>query len=62
VDDWENVTKNNQVSYLAFQSKWCRKLISPQLVSLPRKPNVRELLEDYRVYVESTKKTQDRTP
>lgn len=38
VDDWENVTKNNQ------------------LVTLPRKPNVRELLEEYREYVLATKK------
>lgn len=38
VDDWENVTKNNQ------------------LVTLPRKPNVHELLEEYREYVNSTKK------
>ncbi|GFZ47221.1 Chromatin modification-related protein EAF3 [Saitozyma sp. JCM 24511] len=38
VDDWENVTKNNQ------------------LVTLPRTPNVRELLEEYRQYVQSTKK------
>ncbi|KAL1407517.1 Esa1p-associated factor [Vanrija albida] len=38
VDDWENVTKNNQ------------------LVTLPRKPNVQELLEEYREYVNSTKK------
>ncbi|CAD6572979.1 MAG: Esa1p-associated factor [Tremellales sp. Tagirdzhanova-0007] len=43
VDDWENVTKNNQ------------------LVTLPRKPNVRELLEEYRQYVHNTKKSQDRT-
>ncbi|KAK4689372.1 mortality factor 4-like protein 1, partial [Tremellales sp. Uapishka_1] len=43
VDDWENVTKNNQ------------------LVSLPRKPNVRDLLEEYRTYVHATKKSQDRT-
>ncbi|WWD21256.1 hypothetical protein CI109_105740 [Kwoniella shandongensis] len=42
VDDWENVTKNNQ------------------LVTLPRKPHVRELLEEYRQYVNATKKTQDR--
>ncbi|KAL7421050.1 Esa1p-associated factor [Cryptotrichosporon argae] len=38
VDDWENVTKNNQ------------------LVTLPRQPNVRELLDEYRQYVLSTKK------
>ncbi|WWC72880.1 uncharacterized protein I206_106844 [Kwoniella pini CBS 10737] len=44
VDDWENVTKNNQ------------------LVTLPRKPNVRELLEEYRQYVNNTKKGQDRGP
>jgi len=44
VDDWENVTKNNQ------------------LVTLPRKPNVRELLEEYRQYVVATKKSQDRQP
>ena len=43
VDDWENVTKNNQ------------------LVSLPRKPNVRDLLEEYRNYVLATKKSQDRS-
>lgn len=43
VDDWENVTKNNQ------------------LVTLPRKPNVRELLEEYRQYVLATKKSQDRS-
>lgn len=43
VDDWENITKNNQ------------------LVTLPRKPNVRELLDEYRQYVLSTKKSQDRS-
>ncbi|WWD06962.1 hypothetical protein V865_005059 [Kwoniella europaea PYCC6329] len=43
VDDWENVTKNNQ------------------LVTLPRKPNVRELLEEYRQYVNNTKKAQERS-
>lgn len=42
VDDWENVTKNNQ------------------LVTLPRKPNVRNLLDEYRAYVQSTKK--ERSP
>lgn len=41
VDDWENVTKNNQ------------------LVTLPRKPNVSELLNEYREYVNQTRK--DRT-
>ncbi|WVF65329.1 hypothetical protein IAT40_000055 [Kwoniella sp. CBS 6097] len=43
VDDWENVTKNNQ------------------LVTLPRKPNVRDLLEEYRQYTNSAKKTQERS-
>jgi mortality factor 4-like protein 1 len=38
VDDWENVTKNNQ------------------LVTLPRKPNVRELLDEYREYANANKK------
>lgn len=38
VDDWENVTKNNQ------------------LVTLPRKPHVRQMLEEYREYVNQTKK------
>lgn len=42
VDDWENVTKNNQ------------------LVTLPRKPNVRDLLEEYREYANANRK--DRTP
>jgi len=42
VDDWENVTKNNQ------------------LVTLPRHPNVRELLEEYREYANQNKK--ERTP
>lgn len=40
VDDWENVTKNNQ------------------LVALPRKPNVRELLEEYRQYASASKKQE----
>jgi mortality factor 4-like protein 1 len=31
-------------------------------VTLPRNPNVRQLLEDYRIHVNSTKKSQDRTP
>ncbi|ORX39254.1 MRG-domain-containing protein [Kockovaella imperatae] len=43
VDDWENVTKNNQ------------------LVILPRKPNVRDLLEEYRNYVLATKRSLDRS-
>jgi len=43
VDDWENVTKNNQ------------------LVTVPRSPTVRELLEEYRQYVIATKKSQDRS-
>ncbi|WWC91000.1 uncharacterized protein L201_005939 [Kwoniella dendrophila CBS 6074] len=43
VDDWENVTKNNQ------------------LVTLPRKPNVRELLEEYRQYVNTTKKGPEKS-
>lgn len=31
-------------------------------MTLPRNPNVRQLLEDYRIHVNSTKKSQDRTP
>jgi mortality factor 4-like protein 1 len=58
VDDWENVTKNNQASDLHIKG---RRLII-QLVTLPRNPNVRQLLEDYRIHVNSTKKSQDRTP
>lgn len=42
VDDWENVTKNNQ------------------LVTLPRKPSVRDLLQEYKAYVQTTKK--ERSP
>ena len=61
VDDWENVTKNNQVSRpVPLQVR--HTVTDCQLVTLPRNPNVRQLLEDYKIYVNSTKKTQDRTP
>ena len=39
-----------------------RRGLTIQLVTLPRNPNVRQLLEDYRIHVNSTKKSQDRTP
>jgi mortality factor 4-like protein 1 len=60
VDDWENVTKNSQVSHHAWSP--IDVVLTRQLVTLPRKPNVRELLEEYRTYVISTKKSQDRSP
>ena len=57
VDDWENVTKNSQVRRPDFRDFD----LDPQLVALPRKPNVRDLLEEYRAYVLATKKSQDRS-
>lgn len=60
VDDWENVTKNNQASHLNCMPQG--RELTNQLVTLPRNPNVRQLLEDYRIHVNSTKKSQDRTP
>lgn len=47
VDDWENVTKKNQ------------------LVPIPRKPTVEDILQEYRRFHSSTKrevKTGNRTP
>ena len=55
VDDWEAVTKNNQVRGIPVGRG--RLLIIPtrnttsQLVGLPRKPNVVELLEEFKAYV-----------
>lgn len=49
VDDWEAVTKNNQVSQ--FHSRPCKyvssNLVRSQLVPLPRSPNVVEILKEF---------------
>jgi mortality factor 4-like protein 1 len=60
VDGWENLTENNQVSSTLHP----RDVVSPTLITtalnFTRKPPVRELLEEYRQYVVSTKTTQER--
>lgn len=47
---------------LQLVDDWENVTKNSQLVTLPRKPNVRELLEEYRTYVIATKKSQDRSP
>ena len=53
VDDWEAVTKNSQVCTVLQLSSAPRStsLIHVQLVGLPRKPNVVELLDEFKNYV-----------
>lgn len=53
VDDWEAVTKNNQVRLPCIIVQLSRRTANVvlQLVGLPRKPNVVELLEEFKQYV-----------
>ena len=53
VDDWEAVTKNNQVraARLLLSSGADGAGAGVQLVGLPRKPNVVELLDEFRAHV-----------
>lgn len=73
VDDWENVTKHNQVRHPVSlvdgagngeddsisRAGGLRTALTLQLVTLPRTPHVRQLLSQYKQYVEDTK--QDRS-
>jgi mortality factor 4-like protein 1 len=56
VDDWEAVTKNNQVGVLN-NGPLLRMLtfMYIQLVTLPRTPTVVELLDEFAAYVVETK-------
>ena len=56
VDDWEAVTKNNQVSQHSLYSH--PRLLGPklalpprQLVTLPRSPTVAEILEEFKEHI-----------
>ena len=52
VDDWEAVTKNNQVrSFVDVESSKRLTAIAPQLVTLPRSPTVAEILHDFQEFV-----------
>lgn len=58
VDDWEAVTKSNQVRQLLH----CFILVQPlQLVTLPRSPNVSQLLDEFEVWVKETEPEQSVT-
>jgi hypothetical protein len=73
VDDWENVTKHNQVRHSVSlvdgagggedesvsRARGLGTALTIQLVTLPRTPHVRQLLSQYKQYVEDTK--QDRS-
>ena len=73
VDDWENVTKHNQVRHPVSlvdgagevgdesisRGRGLETGLTMQLVTLPRTPHVRQLLSQYKQYVEDTK--QDRS-
>lgn len=59
VDDWENVTKNSQVrlypSLPLHPLSSTSNRLSLQLVTLPRKPTVAELLEDFQSWANTQK-------
>ena len=58
VDDWEAVTKNNQVrSFIRFYStalSGASVRLPSQLVTLPRSPTVAEILEEFKQYILSS--------
>jgi mortality factor 4-like protein 1 len=51
VDDWEAVTKNNQVRALVEVENCERLTVARQLVTLPRSPTVAEILHDFEEFV-----------
>ena len=51
VDDWEAVTKNNQVRSLDASRKRSTNNVASQLVPLPRSPNVIEILKEFEQHV-----------
>lgn len=51
VDDWEAITKNNQVRFFRVFFTFLSLDPIPQLVSLPRSPTVYHLLEQWQDYM-----------
>lgn len=60
VDDWEYITKNHQVGAAPSVGDlgYTADSIRTQLVTLPRTPNVKEIVEEFKSYVESKKANQ----
>lgn len=60
VDDWEAVTKNNQVRLagITLLMNSTLTLGNSQLVTLPRNPTALEVLEDFATYVKKNKPPQ----
>ena len=60
VDDWEAVTKNNQVRLASITLLMISTLTpgNSQLVTLPRNPTALEVLEDFATYVKKNKPPQ----
>lgn len=55
VDDWEAVTKNQQVGAASPFEVACATFWCGQLVTLPRSPTVIDVLEEFKGYVLETK-------
>ena len=55
VDDWESVTKNNQVRTTVSIENSKYVIAVHQLVTLPRSPTVAEILHDFQEFVVSQK-------
>ncbi|KAG6853437.1 hypothetical protein C0991_004362, partial [Blastosporella zonata] len=62
VDDWESVTKNNQVLNNLYPSFAAVQLTLYQLVSLPRTPSVVGLLDEFAAHIVQTKPPHLRDP
>lgn len=59
VDDWEAVTKNNQVRFIiGIESNGHLTAVVRQLVTLPRSPTVAEILHDFQEFVLSQKNSE----
>ena len=62
VDDWQAVTKHNQVRFSIPSTLSFSPLLCLQLVTLPRSPNVVELLAEFAEYIKTTKPPQSVQP
>lgn len=58
VDDWEAVTKNNQVRPFVVVGNNGHLIIVHQLVTLPRSPTVAEILHDFQEFVLAEKNSE----
>jgi len=60
VDDWEAVTKNNQVRLagITLCTNSTLTVENSQLVTVPRNPTAIEVLEDFATYVKKNKPPQ----